>query len=93
MKTKYINNVDNLDSTPFNVPGIGEIGGLIAGQFCKYKLPVVLLLKNKRQLMNYKDSELTLIYPHETFTCSPPAININNVQKDNNEKRRCLQSS
>jgi 2-dehydropantoate 2-reductase len=62
--------------TPFHIAGVGSIGGLIAGQFCKHAVPTALILKNKKQLLDYQKSQLTLIHPKERFTCSPPAYEI-----------------
>ena len=64
----------------FNIAGIGAIGGVIAGQFSRHNCPITLLLKNEDQLIEYRNSGLTVISPEESFNYSPNAININDVK-------------
>lgn len=61
-------------NNPFwHIAGIGAIGSIIAASFCRGQQSVRLLLKNEKQLENYRQSQLTLISDSFNYQCHPPA--------------------
>lgn len=67
--------LSNLMKTPiWTIAGVGAIGTLIAGHFCKAGIEVQLLLKNEAQLNAYLHNSLTLHLHDQTVSFHPSAV-------------------
>lgn len=58
------------------IAGVGAIGGVLAGYFCRAGHSVHLILKNQEQLNAYHAARLTINQDEEHYTCFPPATEL-----------------
>ena len=76
ISTTYGLSMSTINQPIWHIAGIGALGSLIASYFFHAGHPVHLLLKNKQQLADYEQSQLTVITDTETSTAHPPASEI-----------------
>lgn len=60
----------------WHIAGIGAIGTLVAGSFCRGAHPVNLILKDRHQLAVYQNNPLTIVTDQTTYTAHPQALDI-----------------
>lgn len=60
----------------WHIAGIGAIGTLVAGSFCRGTHSVNLILKDSHQLAVYQNNPLTIVTDQTTYTAHPQALDI-----------------
>jgi 2-dehydropantoate 2-reductase len=66
----------------WHIAGIGALGSVLATSFFQAGHTVRLLLKNKRQLITYQNTQLTMSSSNHTFSCHPEAITIQQLSQE-----------